>query len=355
MAVGTVTVFSRSGHESFLTCRRKFYYNYLYGGAGWTKKQTPMELAIGLAVHAGMEALFRGKSSDEALEETEKTWASYTKEAREANPNNTLLMSQLEEGSYLSQAFILAWLNFRAEEFHNTYEILQVEEELRVPLDICSATVTLAARCDAILRDRSTKDLWVLNHKTCKDWDSSTWKYDIQMWMEPLAAEHHFGEPCRGTIINAFRKGRPYQGLLNNPLIYGYTNGSDWSYTSKPGWKKIFIPQTSIDWQDRIRKIPEAVIDTVLPRSLPVYPPTQPILTEWLTSITRWQLEIAYYNSDDVSQEERLNYFEARRCKFTCASCEFSNVCFGQTDIDTVINDGLLQKRIDHHATAESS
>lgn len=297
-----------------------------------------IDLIIGLGVHKGMEVLLSGggcKAAAEAGREEFELLAGPPKMDGRWN-------SMIREGQVLVPTFIRGWERAHPD-FFDTFEVLCVEKEVRVPL---SGDVTLMARADAVLRDRSGA-LWVLNHKTCTSWDSSDWMYDVQMWTEALAMEHHFGEPVLGCIITGFVKGGRYAGLLSTPLIYCWEKLKEGEreirdvYTS--GWGKFLLTQEEAE--EKLRRTPD------LQKFFPISPPVtrnDAVVEAWVDQVVRREGE-NFHILRDGSEEDRLMHFWQRFSKWNCPRCPFSDVCFGRSRVEDMLMAGRLRIRVDHH------
>src|SRR5260221_1779676 len=112
-------VLSRSSHERYNTCPRSFYYTFEYQGTGLEPRVTPIHLAVGLAVHKGLEvALTLGGSTGVAgaLEEWARVSLGHLPEL-------------VEEGAALIPALLLAWGKVRRPTFEAELDVISVEKE----------------------------------------------------------------------------------------------------------------------------------------------------------------------------------------------------------------------------------
>lgn len=326
---------SRSSYEAYNTCPRKHYYNYEYAGTGVEPTEPSIDLIIGLGVHKGMEFLLQGLPPQEAAKIGQKEFLELAGTSVSDARWNTMRV----EGEKLIWAFVNGF-PLAHPEFFTTYEVVGVEEEVRVAL---SGDVTLMARADAVVRDLSGS-LWVINHKTCSSWDASDWMYDVQMWTEALAMEQHYGEPVNGCIVTGFLKGARRSGILSTPLIYKWVKEGKEKDFYEAGWTKTLLTEEEI--LSKLERID-------LAKHFPISPPVtrnDQVVEAWLDQVVARESTNAHMLSEHASEEDRLQHFWQRFTKYTCPFCPFKDVCFGVATLDTMVADGRLRKRVDHHA-----
>ncbi len=329
---------SRSSYEAFNICPRKHYYNYEFAGTGVEPTEPSIDLILGLGVHKGMECLLQGMSPMEAAKEGQKEFLSLAPTSVSDARWNTMRV----EGERIIWAFINGF-PLAHPEFFTTYEVVGVEEEVRVAL---AGDVTLMARADAVVRDTSGS-LWVVNHKTCSSWDASDWMYDVQMWTEALSMEQHYGVPVLGCIVTGFLKGGRRSGVLSTPLIYSWRKGEKVKDLYEAGGEKFLLSEEEIS--EKLRRLD-------LGKHFPISPPVtrnDAVVEAWLDQVVRRESENAHILSDDATEEDRLQHFWQRFTKWTCPFCPFKDVCFGLASIQDMVDEGRLRRRIDHHAVVE--
>lgn len=359
---------SRSSHSSYCRCPRLHYYQYRYRGTGFEEARKPLPLAIGLALHAGMEAALRAASEgtfslEEAVLAVHKEWATQTAgwkggqlESLEPWERDTL-SSSLEEGGYLAESLLRAWVTTRMPSFLDQYEVLMVEKEVEMQL---APGLSLQARADAVVRDRLSGSVLVVNHKTTgrKDNFSVSWLSDVQMWTEAFAMQEVLGEPVHGVLVLGFYKGQQREGLHSTPLLYGYRTddglySATWQRSSSSkvwrkfrAWKEPTPAGPSLaDWLNWLGP-------AVLAESLLETPPitkNDSVVREWIKQVVQKERAIDGMLAEEVPEEDRLPFFWQNFSSMNCRWCPYRPVCFNQTSIDALLEGGYLAPRVDHH------
>jgi hypothetical protein len=248
-------------------------------------------------------------------------------------------------------AISLAWERAAAESFFEKYEVVSIEEELTTPL---TTNVVLYTRADAILRERLSGDLWVLNWKTAgdvKDWNKK-WFYDIQSWTESLAAEAKLGEPVRGCIFYGVWKGPMYNGGISSRLVYGYrytgANGTI-SYGTENSGKGVRFPV----WQERfpfgdgvaawVNFLDPSFLQKYFVESAPQI--RQDSLVEnWLRQVTSYESDVDHVLQQG-SEQDKLDFFWQNWGEQTCSRCAFNPICMERATPEALIAEGFLRPR----------
>lgn len=330
---------SRSSYETFSACPRKGYWSYIYEGGKEPTKKEPAPL-LGLSVHKGMEVGLLGGTEDRILEAVSQEWLA----------QESLDTFDKEQNLALAQALCLGWWRSRYDQFARQYEVVSVEREIEVPL---SSNIILQARCDAVVRERSTGMLWVFNWKTAtdtRDW-TEQWKYDVQSMTEALAAQELHGEYVQGCIFEGFEKGTKYKGVSTSPLVTGYTDGSTWEAGGKnrtKGWKKVSV------WKEFPGGIPqwltflgEEEVSQSYIRSFPVLKNDQ-IVKDFLKQLVREETDNEMMLDSEITEEDRLLHFRQKRGK-QCKWCPFVDACW----LSVPIGEMALEPRREHHQRAD--
>jgi hypothetical protein len=116
-------------------------------------------------------------------------------------------------------------------------------------------------RFDGIVRDNRGR-LWVMEHKTCKDWWSETMLLmDEQITRYAYAAEQWYGEPIAGVLMNFLKK----EALRDPPILKSGLPTQDWGKMSHvPAaryWQTLLdvfgsggIPGNYVDFYRRLRE-----------------------------------------------------------------------------------------------------
>lgn len=212
----------RSRIQTGMTCLRKRFLNYNYGGRGIERRGFSTPAQTGIQVHAGLDAVILGQAVDEAVEQTLAAYrqvvlmegADLTQlEPEQAEVERVLLEEQydLTEGIVRGWAAV-AWPRMQAE-----YETLAVEREELAHFVVGTDEVRLGVRTDWIVRRRTDGGRFIINFKTVADAGKSwreQWRYDMVSLSECLAVEERLsvetGEPVKlgGVVIQGLLKGR---------------------------------------------------------------------------------------------------------------------------------------------------
>jgi hypothetical protein len=243
----------------------------------------------------------------------------------------------------------MAWERAKAEEFHERFEVVTVEEEFEIPI---SPNVVLYTRADAVLRERADGSHWVLNWKTAsdvKDWNRK-WFFDPQGWTESLAAEARLGIPVAGTIYLGIWKGPIYQGKTTSRLVYGYKHSTKAgiTYGTENGgggtrfeaWKETFPFGDGlaawIQWQ------PKDFLRKYFVESSPQLRQDQ-LVQDWLQQVVRRENDIDY--AMGFPHDERVNFFEQNWGDVNCGRCAFKPLCLQQASPESLLESGLVRAR----------
>lgn len=254
--------------NEWFKCPRSFYWNYEYKGAGIAGTRTPIELAIGGAVHAGLQALLHGVAVDNAVAAGGLRFKERLQKGPAILEPNEDVLFVYKEQELLIEALIRVWALKGLPELLETYEIVEIEQENDLKL---GPNVIIRTRADGLLRHRENGRLYVLSFKTAKRYDSrygSAGGHDVQGLSEAAAIEQAMGEEVLGVqyqyIIkgarNEFPKGtgrHQQDNILLHPWIKIGTgeNGvppelaTEWKWTDETGhghtlgkgWRKCNI------------------------------------------------------------------------------------------------------------------
>ena len=231
----------RSKVLEYQRCPRARWWNYEAPSGpdsqGWDQARAAVPLAVGGAVHAGLEEVLRGESVATAVA---ATIAEY--EARCAGRG--LILAELENESEMfreQRALAEGLVRLAAQrvvpKLLDTYEVLEVERQDRVEL---SQGLFWRSIPDAVLRDRETNAIYVLSWKTCALYGVLTEessRVDMQGLSEPwaLTQRPEFTSGVRGVqmaylVKGARRKDKTpnaagtYAYRVDSPLVYGWWN-----------------------------------------------------------------------------------------------------------------------------------
>jgi len=335
---------SRSAIETFITCRRKGYLQYLYRGKGYVGPKDTA-LVIGLVVHRGLEFLFRSLGVLKiALEEAEKEFQDQMK--------GTTITADWREAKELAFALIIGWKRAKWDSFNEEFEIVSIEEEVEVYL---APNIILTARADMVVRRRVDGKLFVINWKTSGDKKDFSLKWDdeVQVWTEVLAIQDHLGEEVAGCIFMGLYKGGTsqaalYKGRSNSPLVRGFEriDTLEISFESESGkyWRR-FTPDNFETW---INSLPAEVLDAQFMQSPPIFK-NDDVVRDWLEQIVRLVTDSQRMLEPDVPEKDRLAFFTQAFGHFRCSRCAFRMACKKLYSIEELVEMGKLVERVDHH------
>lgn len=143
--------------NTFLECPRKYFYEYVLG---WRPEGTSHDLVFGEAWHRAMECLLeRGYTSD-AIKEGFDRFLEYYHEHYPAGTGQEYFPKTPEKAL---EALVLYVAQYGDD--LRKYEVLYTEVGGSVPI-IDGASITF--RFDALMRDKTTEEFFVLEHKTTK-------------------------------------------------------------------------------------------------------------------------------------------------------------------------------------------
>jgi hypothetical protein len=342
---------SRSSYDTFSKCPRKGYWTYLFQGTGVVPRIPDWPLVIGSAVHAGMEHLMRLSQEEESVEGAvgfaQQALNKAFQPVRFMFEDDPLLAARFRESSFLVEALLRGWVRARAASFFQDYDILSIEVETPVLL---SPGLTLNARVDVVVRSRSDGQVYVFNWKTSSSKKLDKWDHDIQMWTEAVATEGTIGEEIAGCIVEVLYKGQRRYGLQLSPLLYAYVtkNGDirhEWSAgsTRLPVWE---MPGGVKRWVEET--LPLEVVSAQFLRTPPL-PKNNDVVHDWLEQVV-YKERVATHVLKEGSERERELHFDQRFSDDNCPWCPFRRVCGKATTIQTLLEEGVLIPRVDHHA-----
>lgn len=384
---------SRSAITTKDECRRRYAYEYLWKGTGFSERRTPIHLAVGIAHHAGVETLHRvliDKGSLPVEEQLDLVVAALpaAKDAArskwaEERPTGSFppVEPPNDEILALLEAMLHGWVRVEAERFISDYEVVSVEREgTPIPLSPSSA---FQHRLDAVLRNRYSGVLTVWNTKTTSAWEDWTdlWTTEIQSSTEAWCLTREVGEPVAGTVMAGFNKGslRQTQGQAHwgSPLLWGYKrvlNGKLIYYADSkapakdnygpwekfPTWKETF---TFVDEQGQpfeafgidawVNWLPAHVVASqfLLSEVLPI---NEAAVEDFMACAAQDALN-DHHVLQSGDERDILLHFAAKRNKWVCGTnakpkCPFFAVCWKGDSIERLVEAGVLVPRVDHHA-----
>jgi hypothetical protein len=407
---------SRSAMVAKRRCPRSRFLRYCYDGRGLQKIRMNVPLSTGIYTHLAAKLLLTGTSP---LSAAEQVLAAYDEEVRKRGLDleaSESLDYVAAEQRAICEAFVwLLHLRVIPELLHD-YEIIAVEKDDWFLLyEDAQMVIIVETRGDAIMRERlgleagETGDLYVLNWKTTKQWDSRKLKearIDMQSLSEAYSTELRLNETVMGVKFIHLIKGkrfeddyRPGTWTTRSPLIrpwYNETGPSPefaWSYEwSNPeeinektgravkhrlgkGWRPCFIPEVMPmrEWIEMLHSQtvqPEAG-DCLRKCYVTPMPERRNALQKkhWLRQVTGQELEVAQSiaalegvqkQGDEEAYEEALDLMFPQYEHSCCypSECDMFAICHGgegaqeeaELTGETVVNPlSLYQPRAAHH------
>lgn len=201
---------STSATTTYQNCPRKRYYNYHHLDTGIVPTQGSIPLATGIHVHGAIELILlsiqkhpeimtiEGKLSHLVDGAIESLLNQYKSEAKEGLSEGTLLGGDVDtqwlnyviaEQSALIEAMIRIWVVKELPRLLARFTIWSVEQEIAREI---APDIHYMTRCDAILQERDTKDLYLYSLKTIKALDSRaerSYRKDLQTVNDVVGVE----------------------------------------------------------------------------------------------------------------------------------------------------------------------
>lgn len=199
---------SRTSVEIFQECPRKRWWYSFYNGTGIVAARPAVALSTGVAEHVGVAALLRGAPPKDAITEMRNAYAQSWGDINALGPND---LYHFYEQQALIIALLYAFCKRVLPEMLSRYEVLWVEQWMEHRL---SDVVTFRGIPDAVLREKSTGDIYVFSLKTTARVDQGMPKrlaVDIQvmgeMWLTDRFLESYKTE--LRNVANTWANLRP--------------------------------------------------------------------------------------------------------------------------------------------------
>jgi hypothetical protein len=283
--------FDRSRTAQDDACPRSRYWGVEFDGIGLELQGSSTRkhyLEFGSAVHRGMELLAKGSTPEEAYAEALVMLRPALGAPRDPGSDYDLYLKEL---TYLLAGFIIGYGRTVFADDLLEYEMLGVEDEILVPYDSKSGiSANVSTKPDLVMRRRRDSTLWYKEFKTTsmihEGWMRS-WSRSAQLLLGGLGVQHKYGEPLKGSIIQALYKGGKYKGRSTSPFCRAYSAPDGRiklqyakGYNSTPVWE---LPQTPEEWINTLFDSPEGIelVKAQFPQTLPILW-NQPLMEKWL-------------------------------------------------------------------------
>lgn len=405
-------LFSRSQMLLGQTCPKKREFAYHWQGKGVESTLLSEDLALGTAVHAGLEEMLKNHieswpnsiihCAKVAQREMLNKFADGLEVAGESPfgvaPDVATLLA--EEQANLAYALVWTFGRRRLASLLERFEVMEVEPEIcwlvgRTEDEWfnCSGNgdawqelregknIVMMSRPDAILRSRSDGRLWTVSWKTAKRFDGSyveRFESDVQSLTEGLAVQAKYGEAPAGTLYTYFLKGdktfdaetgakrytsplvRPYcqWSGVGEPQYRGAYKWFDEMGTEKrcgKGWERVDIWKSfeMSEWLELLDSgavHPEANRDWL--GEAVVEPEPRPFNPEYAE---RWRRKAVQQEGDwiQILQGDRMATQDETGCHVYNRKCTYYGVCWRGETIEDQIASGYKRLRQESNHPAE--
>ena len=198
----TEHTFDSSQTQAFKDCEYKYKLTYVDALKRRTDGETEHDREYGSALHEGFEALFKGKSLEEAKDALSKAYPIQLDESDKAKT--------LENGLVLLEEF----QSFCKDNYAG-YEVVEVEKVGEIDL---GEGILFRVKPDAVLKSKSSGEFYSMDNKTTGNSLQATFwnRFDPAAWLTAQSAyvEQKFGS-CSGVFVNGISFGyrsRMYKG-----------------------------------------------------------------------------------------------------------------------------------------------
>lgn len=389
------------------TCQAKREFSYHWGGRGVETTFANDDLALGTAVHAGLESLLKslllGEVSSggvvEAAEIARQSMIKACEQGLEVQsgspfallPETAALLA--EEQANLAYALVWTFGQRQLPAVLDKFNAVEIEPEICWLLGFSSSgietvgdlanypeekAIVMMSRPDAILRNRMSGQLWTASWKTAKRLDATAierLEYDVQTWTEGLAVQAKYGEASSGAFYSYFLKGdRPFDAKIGakryvSPLVRPYcldigVDGPQYRAVGKwidgagkerrlgAGWGRLDIWKT-LDMPEWLKLLDSGSIQPEAGRDwlaeAVVVPDSRPFNS---AHAERWRRKALQQEGDWVSilRGERFAAQDETGCHAYNRKCTFYGVCWrGEMIEDQIASGGKRLRTVSNH------
>lgn len=391
--------FDRSRYKQGLTCGEKRRLQYHWGGQGVDSAYRSEDLALGSAVHAGLEEMLRLPFYENGEQVPSEKYAEV---ARQGMRDSATAGMALQDDESFSQtlpevaqmlteeqaalAYALVWTFGRRHlaSLLERYEVVAVEPEIcwlvgRTTGDgqdirqvnddgqwfihnDGSTAIVMMSRPDAVLRDRATGLLWVVSWKTTKMFNGESvekLECDLQGLTEAMAVGAMYGEEVGGTFYTYLIKSSKYfdpdSGVkrYTSPLVRPYCL---WTGIGEPrysvetertkGWGRVNVWEQMgmAEWMEQLDGWPTSdPLAEAVAEPMPV-----PLNSE---AAQRWLAEAVQGESDwmRVASGERVAAHNTEACFNWGKRCFAFDVCHRGATVEEKLASGRWVARVSNH------
>lgn len=374
-------------------CPRKRFLRYEYGGFGYITPGSNEDLVIGGATHEGLDLLLQGGSLEKSLEVADDYfWG-------EINYSDYILPEQQEalgmDGSHLVKAFIYGFYSKWLPQLLDEYEVIDIEDEINWEVGRAGdgKYIVMMSRPDGVLRHKGTGKLWHVSHKTAQDFPELQllkFKVDQQRMSECMAVWAKYGEPVEGTLYNYFLKGRRSRdkelsidrfssGLIHPYMLRQSTGGDidpeminfqyEWleldGHIEKTkrvprGWEKVSIYEEMdfnlyLEWLENklVPRCRDYLKESII--GLKEEPFNEEFAERWQRGTSyleeQWAKKIPWTRVESFTDDYYDYEFPltSSECFSYNRRCGYFPICWEDSQIETLIEDGSLIERVPNH------
>jgi len=388
---------SRSQIETWRRCPRKGWITYGYGGRGLRTTNNYVPLVDGSAVHSGVAEILRTGDTEKGVTAALDYYNRTVQNKNFVDVAVEYMEYTKAEQSALVEAMVRVWAYKEYPQIMAKYDVKLIEREVDNEL---FAGLDFLATADAVLREKTSRDVFVYSLKTMASYDvraEKTYQCDLQGVTESVMVERKIKHRVAGVRYCFLIKGPRYRQkdqneeptglwIQDTPLLVGWkrytTNGVAYAHRYKipneygagystlgKGWIKFNVweePGLTIKhwvemlWKEQIQPTSINVVKNSchVPVERFKYPTE---VARVLVQITADAKRIKYATETlqtvpgDRAKIDRLAPPYQHSC-FYPGKCEFAeSVCHkgtGQTipeSITDAIREGKLEWRVSHH------
>jgi CRISPR/Cas system-associated exonuclease Cas4 (RecB family) len=202
-------IITHSDISNFLTCRRKWYYDYVLDYRSKEKKTGA--LALGTRVHAALEAYYGGETDDPVawINQKGKEDLAELELSDDAKPWD---LDQMYEDMIVGRNCIVLYMEWLSETNADAnYRTVTVEEKVEAP--ILDGRVILRGKVDQLQEDITSGLLCVNDFKTTADWGGGLREQlerSYQHWCYLIGMQYQYPERnvecARYTVLRKVKK-----------------------------------------------------------------------------------------------------------------------------------------------------
>lgn len=186
--------------QTYLDCPRKYFFKFVLGwtpmSLGWESDNNHLE--FGGAWHEAMEHLLKHGYDEDSVGDAYEKFLDYYRQTFPPETDHKMKYKTPENALRALEQYVKVYKDDLKE-----HEVLYTEIGGSVPI---SDSRSVCMRIDAIMREKKTGEVWVLEHKTGSIYNRvwrDQWKQKTQMFVYLYALYMHFPvETVSGLVVN---------------------------------------------------------------------------------------------------------------------------------------------------------